>query len=87
MCILVDFSTSDSLPHSLARGIQHTAVRQAHRKYEPNFHDKYGNLVLLGGAAVFTAIWGYVSHPFFHCFFVTLAVNLQAIAFHKGFLV
>ncbi|NXQ98256.1 COX7B oxidase, partial [Sagittarius serpentarius] len=43
-----------------ARGIQRTAVRQAHRKHEPDFHDKYGNLVLLGGAAVFTAVWGYV---------------------------
>ncbi|KAM9373801.1 cytochrome c oxidase subunit 7B, mitochondrial [Phaethornis superciliosus] len=42
-----------------ARGIQHTAVRQAHRKAEPNFHDKYGNLVLLGGAAVFTTVWAY----------------------------
>ncbi|XP_052529230.1 cytochrome c oxidase subunit 7B, mitochondrial [Tympanuchus pallidicinctus] len=43
-----------------ARGVQHTAVRQAHRKHEPNFHDKYGNLVLIGGAAVFAAVWGYV---------------------------
>ncbi|NXX80783.1 COX7B oxidase, partial [Urocolius indicus] len=43
-----------------ARGIQHTAVRQAHRKYEPNFHDKYGNLVLLGGAAAFSVVWAYV---------------------------
>ncbi|KFU89291.1 hypothetical protein M959_08073, partial [Chaetura pelagica] len=44
----------------LAHGIQQTAVRQAHRKSEPNFHDKYGNLVLLGGAGVFTTIWAYV---------------------------
>ncbi|NWV10448.1 COX7B oxidase, partial [Ptilonorhynchus violaceus] len=44
----------------VARGIQHTAVRQAHRKHEPNFHDKYGTMVLLGGAAVFTSVWGYV---------------------------
>ncbi|NWU10322.1 COX7B oxidase, partial [Cephalopterus ornatus] len=43
-----------------ARGIQHAPVRQAHRKYEPNFHDKYGNLVLLGGTAVFVTVWGYV---------------------------
>ncbi|XP_005238308.1 cytochrome c oxidase subunit 7B, mitochondrial [Falco biarmicus] len=43
-----------------ARGFQRTAVRQAHRKHEPDFHDKYGNLVLLGGTAVFTAVWGYV---------------------------
>ncbi|XP_064283257.1 cytochrome c oxidase subunit 7B, mitochondrial [Passer domesticus] len=44
----------------VARGIQHTAVRQAHRKHEPTFHDKYGSMVLLGGAAMFTAVWGYV---------------------------
>ncbi|KAM6353732.1 cytochrome c oxidase subunit 7B, mitochondrial [Alca torda] len=43
-----------------ARGIRHTAVRQAHRKHEPDFHDKYGNLVLLGGAAAFVTVWGYV---------------------------
>ncbi|EOB04554.1 Cytochrome c oxidase polypeptide 7B, mitochondrial, partial [Anas platyrhynchos] len=42
------------------RRVQHTAVRQAHHKHEPNFHDKYGNLVLLGGAAVFATVWGYV---------------------------
>ncbi|NWX25177.1 COX7B oxidase, partial [Notiomystis cincta] len=45
---------------SPARGIQHTAVRQAHGKHEPNFHDKYGIMVLLGGAAMFSAVWGYV---------------------------
>ncbi|NXY25961.1 COX7B oxidase, partial [Atrichornis clamosus] len=44
----------------LARGIQHTAVRQAHAKREPTFHDKYGTIVLLGGAALFTSVWGYV---------------------------
>ncbi|XP_015715939.1 cytochrome c oxidase subunit 7B, mitochondrial [Coturnix japonica] len=44
-----------------ARGVHRTAVRQSHhRKHEPNFHDKYGNLVLLGGAAVFASVWGYV---------------------------
>ncbi|KFP70830.1 PREDICTED: cytochrome c oxidase subunit 7B, mitochondrial-like [Acanthisitta chloris] len=43
-----------------ARGVQHTAVRQAHRKREPDFHDKYGTMVLLGGAAVFASVWGYV---------------------------
>ncbi|XP_031450315.1 cytochrome c oxidase subunit 7B, mitochondrial [Phasianus colchicus] len=44
-----------------ARGAQRTAVRQTHhRKHEPSFHDKYGNLVLIGGAAVFATVWGYV---------------------------
>ncbi|NWT27684.1 COX7B oxidase, partial [Cardinalis cardinalis] len=44
----------------VARGIQHTAVRGAHRKHEPTFHDKYGTVVLLAGASMFTAVWGYV---------------------------
>ncbi|KAI1234684.1 hypothetical protein IHE44_0003059 [Lamprotornis superbus] len=44
-----------------ARGIQHTAVRRAHRKHEPTFHDKYGTVVLLGGAAMFSAVWGYTT--------------------------
>ncbi|NXH37955.1 COX7B oxidase, partial [Dicaeum eximium] len=43
-----------------ARGIQRTAVRQAHRKHEPTFHDKYGTTVLLAGAAMCSAVWGYV---------------------------
>ncbi|NWR53112.1 COX7B oxidase, partial [Regulus satrapa] len=45
---------------SSARGIQHTAVRRAHRKQEPTFHDKYGTVTLLAGAAVFSTVWGYV---------------------------
>ncbi|NXD24842.1 COX7B oxidase, partial [Spelaeornis formosus] len=43
-----------------ARGVRHTAVRQAHRKHEPTFHDKYGTLVLLGGAAACATVWSYV---------------------------
>ncbi|KAG6921120.1 cytochrome c oxidase subunit 7B, mitochondrial, partial [Chelydra serpentina] len=27
----------------------------------PNFHDKYGNIVLLGGALFCVSIWGYVA--------------------------
>ncbi|NXA74226.1 COX7B oxidase, partial [Thryothorus ludovicianus] len=44
----------------VARGIQRTAVRQVHRKHEPTFHDKYGTMVLLSGAAMCSAVWGYV---------------------------
>lgn len=62
MYILVDSCTS--LQHALARGIRQTAVRQAHRKHEPDFHDKNGNLVLIGGAVFFTTVWGYVSALF-----------------------
>ncbi|NXC45357.1 COX7B oxidase, partial [Penelope pileata] len=54
------FCISNSLQYSVARAVQHTAVRRAHHKHEPNFHDKYGNLVLVGGAAFFAAVWGYV---------------------------
>uniref|UniRef100_A0A8D0EKH1 Cytochrome c oxidase subunit 7B, mitochondrial n=1 Tax=Strix occidentalis caurina TaxID=311401 RepID=A0A8D0EKH1_STROC len=54
-------SSPPSLPFKNLEGMRkRAAVRQAHRKYEPNFHDKYGNLVLLGGATVFTAVWAYV---------------------------
>uniref|UniRef100_A0A8C3N4Q7 Cytochrome c oxidase subunit 7B, mitochondrial n=1 Tax=Geospiza parvula TaxID=87175 RepID=A0A8C3N4Q7_GEOPR len=47
-------------PEVRAAKINHTAVRGAHRKHEPTFHDKYGTMVLLGGAAMFTAVWSYV---------------------------
>ncbi|XP_039203959.1 cytochrome c oxidase subunit 7B, mitochondrial [Crotalus tigris] len=42
-----------------ARGIQHTVRRQAHRKLEPDFHDKYGNLVLISGVAFAVGTWAY----------------------------
>lgn len=44
-----------------ARGIQHTVRRQAHRRLEPDFHDKYGNLILISGAAFAIGTWAYVS--------------------------
>ncbi|XP_062820116.1 cytochrome c oxidase subunit 7B, mitochondrial isoform X2 [Anolis carolinensis] len=43
-----------------ARNIQRTSVRQVHQKHEPDFHDKYGTLVLVGGAAFCISIWSYV---------------------------
>ncbi|ETE60660.1 Cytochrome c oxidase subunit 7B, mitochondrial, partial [Ophiophagus hannah] len=43
----------------VARGIQHTVTRQAHRKLEPDFHDKYGNLILLSGVAFGIGTWAY----------------------------
>ncbi|XP_068105750.1 cytochrome c oxidase subunit 7B, mitochondrial [Hyperolius riggenbachi] len=42
------------------RGLQRTITRQAHRKAEPDFHDKYGNLILLSGVVFCTGIWSYV---------------------------
>ncbi|XP_062997722.1 cytochrome c oxidase subunit 7B, mitochondrial [Elgaria multicarinata webbii] len=43
-----------------ARGIQHTVKRQAGHKHGPDFHDKYGNIILLGGVVFCTTIWSYV---------------------------
>ncbi|XP_077789454.1 cytochrome c oxidase subunit 7B, mitochondrial-like [Podarcis muralis] len=42
-----------------ARGVQRTAARQVHSKHGPDFHDKYGNLILLGGALFCASIWSY----------------------------
>ncbi|XP_015281924.1 PREDICTED: cytochrome c oxidase subunit 7B, mitochondrial [Gekko japonicus] len=42
-----------------ARSIQRTVSRQAHHKYEPDFHDKYGNIILLGGAVLCASVWTY----------------------------
>uniref|UniRef100_F6RVT0 Cytochrome c oxidase subunit 7B, mitochondrial n=1 Tax=Ornithorhynchus anatinus TaxID=9258 RepID=F6RVT0_ORNAN len=44
---------------ALARSIQQTAARQIHRKREPDFHDKYGTVILLGGAIFCASAWGY----------------------------
>lgn len=85
MFILVHFCTSDSLDLPLARSVQRAAVRRAHRRHEPDFHDKYGNLVLLGGAAVFTPVWAYVSAPPFPRSPVAAVVNSHAAGFHRGF--
>ncbi|KAM4665085.1 cytochrome c oxidase subunit 7B, mitochondrial [Discoglossus pictus] len=43
-----------------ARRIQSTVSRQTHHKAGPNFHDKYGNIILLSGAVFCTSIWSYV---------------------------
>ncbi|XP_032622867.1 cytochrome c oxidase subunit 7B, mitochondrial [Chelonoidis abingdonii] len=44
-----------------ARGTQWIAARQSHHKHVPDFHDKYGNIILLGGALFCVSIWGYVA--------------------------
>uniref|UniRef100_A0A8D0H6Z3 Cytochrome c oxidase subunit 7B, mitochondrial n=1 Tax=Sphenodon punctatus TaxID=8508 RepID=A0A8D0H6Z3_SPHPU len=43
-----------------ARGVQRIALRGAHRKYEPDFHDKYGNAILIGGTISCIAVFAYV---------------------------
>uniref|UniRef100_A0A452I9K2 Cytochrome c oxidase subunit 7B, mitochondrial n=1 Tax=Gopherus agassizii TaxID=38772 RepID=A0A452I9K2_9SAUR len=45
----------------LSRGTQWIAARQSHHKHVPDFHDKYGNIILLGGSLFCVSIWGYVS--------------------------
>ncbi|XP_010638482.1 cytochrome c oxidase subunit 7B, mitochondrial [Fukomys damarensis] len=37
--------------------IQRMATRQTHMKHSPNFHDKYGNTVLAGGAIFCVVTW------------------------------
>ncbi|XP_077164613.1 cytochrome c oxidase subunit 7B, mitochondrial [Paroedura picta] len=41
------------------RSVQRTVARQAHHKHEPDFHDQYGNIILLSGAVCCTAVWAY----------------------------
>ncbi|KAM8952603.1 cytochrome c oxidase subunit 7B, mitochondrial [Pelodytes ibericus] len=43
-----------------ARGLQRTVSRQTHHKSGPNFHDKYGNAILISGAVFAVSIWSYV---------------------------
>ncbi|XP_066496300.1 cytochrome c oxidase subunit 7B, mitochondrial [Tiliqua scincoides] len=44
-----------------ARGVQRTLARQAHHEHGPDFHDKYGNIVLLSGAVFCVSVWSYVA--------------------------
>ncbi|XP_019521323.1 PREDICTED: cytochrome c oxidase subunit 7B2, mitochondrial [Hipposideros armiger] len=37
--------------------IQQIRARQSHRKHSPDFHDKYGNAVLAGGATFCVVAW------------------------------
>ncbi|XP_038604122.1 cytochrome c oxidase subunit 7B, mitochondrial [Tachyglossus aculeatus] len=48
-----------ALSRLTARSVQQTAARQIHRKREPDFHDKYGTAILLGGAIFCAAAWTY----------------------------
>ncbi|KAM4696517.1 cytochrome c oxidase subunit 7B, mitochondrial [Rhinophrynus dorsalis] len=43
-----------------ARGVQRAVSRQTHHKAGPDFHDKYGNIILLSGSVFCASIWGYV---------------------------
>uniref|UniRef100_A0A8C8RE48 Cytochrome c oxidase subunit 7B, mitochondrial n=1 Tax=Pelusios castaneus TaxID=367368 RepID=A0A8C8RE48_9SAUR len=54
------FPLAQSALRLSARSIQRIAARQSHYKYEPDFHDKYGNLVLAGGSLFCVGVWAYV---------------------------
>uniref|UniRef100_A0A8C5PE58 Cytochrome c oxidase subunit 7B, mitochondrial n=2 Tax=Leptobrachium leishanense TaxID=445787 RepID=A0A8C5PE58_9ANUR len=43
-----------------ARGFQRSVSRQSHHRAEANFHDKYGNAILISGVAFCTSVWAYV---------------------------
>ncbi|XP_078067448.1 cytochrome c oxidase subunit 7B, mitochondrial [Mustelus asterias] len=43
------------------RSIRQIATRRAHHKAGPDFHDKYGNAVLVGGLAFSISVWSYVA--------------------------
>uniref|UniRef100_A0A2K5NEG4 Uncharacterized protein n=1 Tax=Cercocebus atys TaxID=9531 RepID=A0A2K5NEG4_CERAT len=42
--------------HLQVQSIQQTMARQSHQKHKPDFHDKYGNIVLASGATFSTQI-------------------------------
>ncbi|XP_051877721.1 cytochrome c oxidase subunit 7B, mitochondrial [Pristis pectinata] len=42
------------------RSIRQIAARQAHHKTGPDFHDKYGNVILAGGLVFCVSVWSYV---------------------------
>ncbi|GCB74106.1 cytochrome c oxidase subunit 7B, mitochondrial [Scyliorhinus torazame] len=43
------------------RSIRRIATRQTHHKTSPDFHDKYGNAILLGGLTFCIGVWSYVA--------------------------
>ncbi|XP_062040148.1 cytochrome c oxidase subunit 7B, mitochondrial [Lepus europaeus] len=51
----------NALSRLQVRSIQQTMARQGHQKRTPDFHDKYGNIVLAGGATFCIAVWTYTA--------------------------
>ncbi|XP_004629576.1 cytochrome c oxidase subunit 7B, mitochondrial [Octodon degus] len=43
------------------RSIQQMVTRQSHQKRTPDFHDKYGNAILVGGVTFCIAAWTYTA--------------------------
>ncbi|MBN3303403.1 cytochrome c oxidase subunit 7B, mitochondrial [Amia ocellicauda] len=44
-----------------ARGVRQAAVRQTHHKAGPDFHDKYGNILMVSGMLFCGAVWSFVA--------------------------
>ncbi|MBN3323637.1 COX7B oxidase, partial [Atractosteus spatula] len=44
-----------------AQGARQAAWRQCHHKAGPDFHDKYGNILLVSGTLFCVAVWSYVA--------------------------
>nr|XP_051713381.1 cytochrome c oxidase subunit 7B, mitochondrial-like [Oryctolagus cuniculus] len=51
----------NALSRLQVRSIQQTMAKQSHQTRTPEFHDKYGNTVLAGGAAFCIAVWTYTA--------------------------
>ncbi|XP_040819096.1 cytochrome c oxidase subunit 7B, mitochondrial-like [Ochotona curzoniae] len=51
----------NALSHQQVRSIQQAMARQSHQKGTSDFHDKYGNIVLAGGATFCIAEWTYTA--------------------------
>ncbi|XP_040118577.1 cytochrome c oxidase subunit 7B, mitochondrial-like [Oryx dammah] len=44
-----------------AESIEQAVARQIHQKRAPDFHDKYGDAILAGGATFCVAVWVYTA--------------------------
>ncbi|XP_051011674.1 cytochrome c oxidase subunit 7B, mitochondrial-like [Acomys russatus] len=47
----------NALSRLQVRSIQQVVARQSHQKRTPDFHDKYGNAILAGGAIFCISTW------------------------------
>uniref|UniRef100_V9LI82 Cytochrome c oxidase subunit 7B, mitochondrial n=1 Tax=Callorhinchus milii TaxID=7868 RepID=V9LI82_CALMI len=50
-----------SLLSLAGRSIRPVMTRQAHHRAGPDFHDKYGTVILLAGTTFCVGIWSFVS--------------------------
>ncbi|MGH0143789.1 UNVERIFIED_CONTAM: hypothetical protein FKN15_063210 [Acipenser sinensis] len=55
------FALAKTAMNFTARGIRQAAVRQCHHEAGPNFHQKYGNMLLVSGILFCGSVWTYVA--------------------------